>query len=58
MNQSGFQDPLAVKLQPALAQETVSEHVLIGVSGLITKTVTTHTIKLKTLDVKINSASL
>jgi hypothetical protein len=49
MNQSGIQAPPSTKLYQnmghqvttqALAQEIVSEHVLIGISGATTKTVT------------------
>jgi len=46
MNQSGIQAPPSTKstgsqvTTQALAQEIVSEHVLIGISGVTTKTVT------------------
>ena len=46
MNQSGIQAPFSTKstdskvTTQALAQEIVSEHVLIGISGVTTKTVT------------------
>jgi hypothetical protein len=45
MNQSGIQAPFSAKstgskvTTQALAQEIVSEHVLVGISGVTTKTV-------------------